>query len=216
MPESSKPHQFRIAPGESPWAALARELVLHPNSPTSMNLMSQVNTALRPSREAAEQLTKALAFALEHPGSPEAAGKIERARAAWEANSKVVLDEQTLRTFETDARELVRRRQARPPAIEDILGDTGERSDLGYDLGLTLEGLRGTWHRLWAALVLSKQMDLGDELALQLRSDLVKLLGREMTPAEWERLRALAHARAEQLGSADETEPPVGESPAGS
>jgi hypothetical protein len=37
-----------------------------------------------------------------------------------------------------------------------------------------------------------------------------------MTPAEWERLRALAHARAEQLGSADETEPPVGESPAGS
>ncbi len=187
---------------------MARELASNPDSPTSLRIISAVNSALRPRQQAVDQLVKALAAQTEHSDvGTEAA--VSAATRYWEATCQVSATEETLQPLREEAAELVKRRLRQPPALESVLPDVRGRLDAGYDLGVSLEGLRGTWHRLWAAISLSKTWgdDVGDPSFIGvIRAQFEGSLGRAMTETEWLQLveHATRHAEAVmKLGSTD-------------
>ena len=62
--------------------------------------------------------------------------------------------------------------------------------------GIHLEGLEGTWHRLWG--IISLVFGFGDDVETDegvaaVRAQFEELLGRTMTPPEWDAL--VAHAK---------------------
>ena len=101
--------------------------------------------------------------------------------------------------------------------MESIVAGVGEPVDMGYDLSLHLNGLRGTWHRLWAAIALGTMMGAGDEYdetVTAVRSQFEQLLGRSLSPDEWLRLSQHAQAHGEamqsQFGEEGQAGPPEG------
>lgn len=86
-----------------------------------------------------------------------------------------------------------------PPPIESILPDVAGRTDIGYDKGLHLVGLRGTWHRLWAMMVLQEQMGGAEDGITEVRSQLEQILGRALSEEELQQLANHAQASAHRL-----------------
>lgn len=81
-----------------------------------------------------------------------------------------------------------------PPPIESILPDVAGRTDTGYVLGVHMVGLRGTWHRLWAMLVLG--VDGGEEGVKLVRAQMDQALGRPLEDSEFAQLEAHAKEHA--------------------
>ncbi|MEJ8837728.1 hypothetical protein [Ramlibacter sp. AN1133] len=164
--------------------------------------MSNVNRATRPQREATDRLIDALAGQIESPQDPATAAELAAASEHWTTVTGERLDADMLGQLRDDAQQLLQRRRRGPPAIESIVLGAAERSDVGYDLGLHLEGLRGTWHRLWALISLSSTMGGDTDDAVQvIRGQLEQQLGRPLTESEWAQLteHALRHAAQGKL-----------------
>lgn len=86
------------------------------------------------------------------------------------------------------------------PDMNGILASRPAITDTGYRLGIHLEGVEGTWHRLWAIIALT--CGLGDDVdqddgVATVRAQFEQVLGREMTQSEWAAL--VAHARANPM-----------------
>ena len=82
-----------------------------------------------------------------------------------------------------------------PPPIESIIADASDRTDTGYALRVHLHGLHGTWHRLWAMLVLESATDgaaADDEGLSSIKEQLAVALGREISADEMRQLRVHA------------------------
>lgn len=182
-------------PGESVWEAMARELASNPDSPASLNIMSAVGKAARPRTEAVEQVVAALEAQLHEDGEqPRAA--VQAAIRHWERECGTQMDNALLQDLQKTARERIERRRRQPPNMESILSARPATTDTGYQLGIHLEGLEGTWHRLWGIICLV--FGFGDDVAsdkgvLTVRAQFEEQLGRTMTPPEWGAL--VAHAK---------------------
>ena len=94
-----------------------------------------------------------------------------------------------------------------PPDIEAILDLPDRPLDAEYDLARTLGGIRGTWHRLWAALSTQESKMFGDtpdalamyeETVATIRSEFEGKLGRALSKVEFDKLNndAMAHGAA--------------------
>ncbi|MDP3520637.1 MAG: hypothetical protein Q8S02_08445 [Hydrogenophaga sp.] len=182
-------------PGESVWEAMARELASNPDSPASLNIMSAVGKAARPRTEAVEQVVAALEAQLHEDGEQQRAA-VQAAIRHWERECGTQMGDALLQDLQKTARERIERRRRQPPKMESILSARPATTDTGYQLGIHLEGLEGTWHRLWGIICLvfgfGDQVE-SDEGVLTVRAQFEALLGRTMTPAEWSAL--MAHAK---------------------
>jgi hypothetical protein len=180
---------------------MARELASNPDSPMSLQIMSAVSHAVAPRRRAADQVVDALEAQLQHTGEAEAEA-LKAAILHWEREFKEKMPPDMLEDLEREARERIRRRRRQPPAMDTILASVPASTDTGYDLGLHLEGLKGTWHRLWGIVALAHSF--GDDVATDLgvadlRLQFQQQLGREMSAQEWDALvsHAANHAATE-------------------
>lgn len=192
------------SPLSAPLTAIARELANNPDSPASLAILSSVKQALRPMQQANEQLVRALANRIQHSGDAHAQAAVTAALSHLERISGSAIGEQMLLEFEEAARGLLRRRAQQPPALESIVHGVEGRSDVGYDLGVHVNGLRGTWHRLWAMLTLEHSWgDLGadgcERGSTEVRRQFEQLLGRGLTEVEWKKLDGHARARAAEM-----------------
>jgi len=59
------PTKLEVMPGESPYQAMARELIERPDSPASLRVMSELNGFVAPRQRAVQQLVEALADQIE-------------------------------------------------------------------------------------------------------------------------------------------------------
>ncbi|MDB5930984.1 MAG: hypothetical protein JWR60_2691 [Polaromonas sp.] len=189
-------------PGETIWTAMARELVDRPDGPVALQVQSAVNAALRPHQRAVEGVVNALTRQLQAPGAPGVQVELDAAIVRWEAVCQKVLSEEVLAGMQREAAEAMERRRKQPPAMTLILqpgphglGSLAGRTDIAYALGLDLGGLQGTWHRLWAAISMTRHLSLpaGDDLIPTLRAEFEDLLGRPLTQGEWDALVLDAH-----------------------
>ncbi|TWO71475.1 hypothetical protein FN976_11205 [Caenimonas sedimenti] len=188
----------------SPFMAAARELARNPDSPASLRIMSEMKRVLAPSQRVVEELVQALCESIENPGLTTNA-QVAAAKARWEQVTGAQLDAGLMRKFEEDAHTELEDRMRRPPPLEQVLEqfDPAARTpDCGYKLGADLEGLQGTWHRLWALLRLqaSSKMDMTDGIEM-VRAQFETLLGRGLQDVELARLTRHAAALAPQMRS---------------
>lgn len=182
-------------PGESVWTAMARELATNPDSPASLNIMSAVGQAMKPRSQAVDQVVTALeAQLLENREQQRAA--VQAAIQHWERECGTQMESSVLEDLGKYAHERIERRRRQPPAMESILASRPATTDTGYRLGIHLEGLEGTWHRLWGMIVLVFGFgnDVGtDDGVAAVRAQFEQLLGRGMSLQEWNAL--VAHAK---------------------
>ena len=200
----AKPPSTKLAskPGETIWMAMARELVERPDGPVALQVQSAVNAALRPHQRAVEGVVNALTRQLQAPSAPGVQAELDAAIARWEAVCQMVLSDEVLAGMQREAAEAIELRRKQPPAMTLILqpgphglGSLAGRTDIAYALGLDLGGLQGTWHRLWAAISMTRHLGLpaGDDLIPTLRAEFEGLLGRPLTQGEWDALVLDAH-----------------------
>jgi hypothetical protein len=183
-------------------ADLIRSLAEEPESPKSLHIMSSFNAAVRPRQMAVDQVVVALANQMQQPGDRSDAG-VRAAVTHWEQTTGATMDAELLADLAKEAMQHVRAQRDRPPPLEDIVGAV-EHTDVGYDEHLHLFGLRGTWHRLWGALVLGHKLgydahEWTGAIAV-LREQFEAQLKRPMTEAEW---RALERHAANRIGLGD-------------
>lgn len=132
-------------------------------------------------------------------GTPDYAADaaVAAAIAHWEKTCGGPIDPGTLELLHSDAASLAQARRNRPPSMSSILSPMPAATDVGYDLGLDLGGVEGTWHRLWAMMSLAAQFGDDPEIAAdcqELQQEFERLIGRSLHHNELEALRA--HARA--------------------
>lgn len=180
---------------------MARQVALHPDSPASLAILSSVSAAMRPRQQSVDQLVLALVDQAERPGAGTDAA-VSASIKHWETVCEATVDAGLMAAFRKTATELLERRRRQPPRLESIVAGVEDRSDVGYDLGVSLEGLRGTWHRLWAAVSMSKSF--GDEqeqldCVREIREQFERALGRPLADDEWRQLEQHAHRHAETV-----------------
>ncbi len=141
--------QMELRPGESIIDAAIRELASNPDSPMSLKIMSAVSHAVAPRQRAADQVVDALEGQLLQPGEVQQEA-VKAAILHWEREFKESMPSGMLGDLEHEARERIRKRSRQPPRMDSILKSYPATTDTGYDLGVHLEGLKGTWHCLWA------------------------------------------------------------------
>lgn len=182
-------------PGETVWEAMARELASNPDSPVSLKIMSAVGQAMAPRSRAVEQVVAALEAQLLSDGEQERAA-VSAAIQHWERECGCQMESSVLEDLTSSARQAIERRRRQPPPIDSILIGRPQATDTGYQLGIHLEGLEGTWHRLWGliCLVFGFGHDVEtDEGVLAMRGQFEQLLGRALSVQEWDAL--VAHAK---------------------
>lgn len=198
------PTKITVQPGESPFMAAARELARNPDSPASLQIMSAVGRSMGPRVKAADQVRQALEEQLEEDG-PRQRAAVDAAVAAWERICGATMDADLLASLREDAARALQERGRRPPPLKSIVLDLPATTDTGYQLGVHLHGLEGTWHRLWAMACLSYSFARNpslDEGVLAVRAQFEALLGRRLSDDEWMALsaHAQAHAASANLG----------------
>ena len=198
---SEPPKRVEVKPGEDIWSAMLRELASNPDSPASLRIMSAINRSLQPRNSAADQLVEALARQQEGDDNEGARAAVHAAKAHWEKACEATLDDALMAQFNQEARELVDRRQRLPPAVESIVVGVADRLDVGYSMGVHMEGLRGTWHRLWAAICTARLWNTvePDDTVTVIRAQFEALLGRALSAQEWEQLTAHAHIHCDTV-----------------
>lgn len=176
---------------------MARELAARPDSPASLRIMSAVAEVTRPRRRAVEQLVQAYAMQLQSPGAM-ADASVLAAEHHWETVCGVPIDDDVRDGLRDDAASFIARRRSTPPPVESVVAGLDGQTDVGYDLGIHLQGLRGTWHRLWASIAMGAS--LGDspeqqECVATVRAQFESMLGRALDTSEWSTLEqhAIAH-----------------------
>lgn len=199
MNEDRPPPEGPEPPPANRWDLAARVLAADPDSAEGLQLQSAFSRAVQPRVDAVQQLVEALALQVETPGV-QAEAAVAAAIAHWEAATQSTLDESRLRSFGEDAARLVESRSARPPALESIVGHV-DKTDVGYEMAIHMQGLHGTWHRLWASVAMGPILGSGPEqlaCIAEVRGQFESLLGRAMTKDEWDALErhALAHGAA--------------------
>jgi hypothetical protein len=179
---------------------MARELAARPDSPASLKIMSAVAEATLPRRRAVEQLVQAYTLQLQSPG-PMADASVRAAERHWETVCGVPIDDDVREGLREDAAGSIARSRSKPPPVESVVAGLDAKTDVGYDLGIHLEGLRGTWHRLWAAIAMGAS--LGEtpeqrECVATVRAQFESILGRALDTSEWSTLEqhAIAHGQA--------------------
>lgn len=196
MTERSKPStKLQALPGESLWTAMARELVSNPDSVPSLNILSAVNSSMKPRMQAVNQVVTALEDQLREDGHVQRAA-LQAAIQYWECECGTTMDDALLDGFKRSAHERMQSKRRQPPQMDTILSSRPETTDTGYQLGIHLEGLEGTWHRLWAIICLA--FGFGDDIeadggVAEVRAQFEEALGRPMSPNEWSAL--VAHAK---------------------
>lgn len=179
---------------------LLRDIAANPDGPRSLALQSRVTRALQPVADAQRRVVKAM--------QAELCGELDAAsaRSAVETSLCALAEVLRLDRVPDDVVQQMRKeaaaaqRRQGPPAIESILPEVAGQSDVGHEHGLHLHGIRGTWHRLWALLVLAGAMGDSDDEAIGLvRAQLEAHLGRPMKPQEFDELRAHATAAAGKM-----------------
>jgi len=202
MANPSKPRtKLDVQPGEDIWTAMARELSSHPDSPAALQIMSAVNSAMRPRNAAADQVVSALAEQLENPG-PAADAAVTAAVAHWERACDGPASDSLIEQLRKEARQLVADRRRGPPKIESVVADVAGRPDAGYELGVHMHGLRGTWHRLWASISASRlwgESPEQQECVATVREQFEAQLGRALTSDEWAQLTQHAHRHCDTV-----------------
>jgi hypothetical protein len=205
--DPSKPPSSGGPPLSKRLTAIAQELAKNPDSPASLAIMSSVNRAMRPRQQASEQLVAALAERLQRPEDPQCQAGVDAAISYWERTCEAPLGGHLLAEFEESARNLLRQRAQQPPPLESIVAGVDGRSDVGYQLGVDLNGLRGTWHRLWALIAMEVSFSIADGLAnpvaaaamspavKTVRDQFEQQLGRALSEQEWCQLVNHAQAR---------------------
>lgn len=161
-----------------------------------------MNAALAPRSRAVQQLVDALESQLQSAEPNQAhEAAVAAATAHWEKVCGGPMDAATLDLMREEASAQAAKKANRPPAMSSVLSATPEMTDVGYGLGLYLDGLEGTWHRLWALMSLTIQF--GDDPDVdagcaEVRQQFEKILGRVLTPQEWSSLNdhARRHAQA--------------------
>ncbi len=186
--------QIELRPGERIIDAAIRELASDPDSPMSLKIMSAVSHAVAPRQRAADQVVDALEGQLLQSGKVQQEA-VEAAILYWEREFKESMPSGMLGDLEHEARERTRIRSRQPPRMDSILTSYPATTDTGYDLGVHLEGLKGTWHRLWAMLSLAQSF--GEDVTqhegvAEVRRQFQQQLGREVSSQEWQDL--VAHA----------------------
>lgn len=174
---------------------MARELASNPDSPVSLKIMSAMGQAMRPRSQAVDQVVAALEAQLLEEGEEQRAA-VQAAIQNWERECGTQMDSSLLEDFAQSARDRIERRRRQPPSIESILASRPITTDTGYRLGVHLEGLEGTWHRLWGMACLS--FGFGNDVeadagVARVRAQFEQLLGRSMSPQEWDAL--VEHAK---------------------
>lgn len=187
--------RLHVPEGTRVWEALAREVASHPDSPVSLHALSAVNKALRPRTDATEALVHALHAQMQQDGPMQQAA-VQAAIAHWERTCGTVLESDLLADLRAQARQNVQRTRRAPVSMDSILEQRPDTTDTGYRLGIHLEGIEGTWHRLWAMLVLV--LGFGDDVdedegVATVRAQFEHHLRRSMSSTEWAAL--VAHAR---------------------
>lgn len=196
MTERRKPStKLEALPGESLWIAMARELASNPDSVPSLNILSAVNSSMKPRVLAVNQVIAALEDQLLDDGEVQRAA-LQAAIQYWERECGTAMDDTLLDGFKRSAHERMQSKRRQPPKMDTILSSRPETTDTGYELGIHLEGLEGTWHRLWAIICLA--FGFGDDIeadegVVEVRAQFEGALGRPMSPNEWSAL--VAHAR---------------------
>jgi hypothetical protein len=182
-------------PGETVWEAMARELASNPDSPASLKIMSAVGQAMAPRSRAVDQVVEALEAQLLSDGEQERAA-VRAAIEHWERECGCQMESSLLEDLKNSARDAIEHRRRQPPSLDSILVGSPYATDTGYRLGIHLEGLEGTWHRLWAMICLSfgfgHDIETNEGVAA-VRAQFEQLLGRAMSVQEWDAL--VAHAR---------------------
>jgi hypothetical protein len=200
-------------PSDSPWAAMARELARNPDSPASLRIMSAVNASLRPRQERVQALMEAIAQQLEQPG-PQADAAFEAAKAAWERVCGDKLSDALADEMRADVERALAQRRRGPPPLESIVAGVAGRTDTGYEHGIHLQGLRGTWHRLWAIIAMGATFggDANHHSAVAtVCQQFESMLGRPLSAPEWSALEAHALAHGKRM-SYSLGEPPESDS----
>lgn len=195
-------------PGESPWAAAARELASNPESPQSLRIRSAFNAALAPREKAIQQLVDALEVQLESATpNPAQEAAVTAAIAHWQKACGAQMEPALLEDLRALAARQAMQKRNSPPPMNAILSTMPAATDVGYQLGIHLQGLGGTWHRLWGILSIACQ--LGDDPDVdagcqEVRQQFEQVLGRQIQQQEWSALLDSARAHANRRTSAGE------------
>ena len=116
--------------------------------------MSAVNQAMAPRAQAADQVVLALEAQLLEDGKQQRAA-VQAAIQYWERECGVQMESSVLEDLTKSARSQIERSRRQPPSMDSILTSRPQTTDTGYRLGVHLEGLEGTWHRLWGMIASS-------------------------------------------------------------
>jgi hypothetical protein len=200
-PKKPPPSKLEVPPGESVWAALARELARNPEGPVGLHVQSAMGRVLAPRWQAVEQVLEALGAQIAQEGESQRAA-VAAAIAYWERETGAPMDAELLEELRQEARKSAERRTRQPPAMQNILHAMPAVTDVGYELGVHLHGLQGTWHRLWASMCLC--YSFGDDPSTEsmvrtVRAQFEQLLGRPLEPQEFDALAARARKHYETV-----------------
>ena len=199
------PTKITLQPGESPFLAAAREVARNPDSPASLKIMSAISQSMAPRQAAVNQVLQAMEEQLREDG-PSQRAAVDAAIGAWERICGTVMDNNLQQQLREDAASRARQRRRQPPAIDTILTVLPNApTDTGYDLGVHMDGIKGTWHRLWGIICLSYSfgnLPDQDDAVSEVRNQFERILGRGLSPQEWQALadHARRHYEAEMMG----------------
>lgn len=174
-------------------------LETRPNSPEALRALSEINKALFPLQRTCDNLVLALVDLQSNPTDLAVQARVAAAKLIYSAVIQP-LDAALLANFEAEATRHVEASRSGPPHIALITGF--QATDFEFELGAGMGGVQGTWHRLWALIVMqmmsSVPLEFEDGIS-EVLSQLQQAMGRPLAARELQILTDHAAARAKYL-----------------